>query len=120
MQNTNSRTFTQSTMTVSELLHSTDILHPSDGNISGMCLEDFTLILERMLRGECTTFVIEDDGFIKDGKKRFNIINSYIRGDYALTDSSLFSTLSQKAFSELPGETQEQILNLPLVVIHEG
>ena len=113
-------------MTVSRLIEDGMIVEPDTSIMDGKVLEDFTYYIESLLIGTAVSpFVL---GFrpelkgqkrcleIVDGKKRYTIIKSYVRGDFCLTECRFCKSLSQKSFYDLPLDIQRRIKDTVLTV----
>lgn len=116
----------KSEMTVSSLMEDGMIVEPDTSIMDGKMLEDFTYYIESLLIGTAVApFVL---GFrptlkgqercleIVDGKKRYTILKSYVRGDFCLTECRFCKSISQKSFYDLPREIQRRIKDTVLTV----
>lgn len=116
----------KSEMTVSRLLEDGMIVDPDTSILNGKMLEDFTYYIESLLIGTAVApFVLGNSPALKgqgkfieivDGKKRYTILKSYVRGDFCLTECRFCKSLSQKSFCDLPREIQRRIKDTVLTV----
>lgn len=116
----------KSEMTVSCFLEDGMIVDPDTSILNGKMLEDFTYYIESLLIGTAVApFVLGNSPALKgqgkfieivDGKKRYTILQSYVRGDFCLTECRFCKSLSQKSFCDLPREIQRRIKDTVLTV----
>lgn len=116
----------KSEMTVSSLLEDGMIVEPDTSIMDGKMLEDFTYYIESLLIGTAVApFVLGNSPALKgqdkyceivDGKKRYTILKSYVRGDFCLTECRFCKSMSQKSFYDLSREIQRRIKDTVLTV----
>lgn len=116
----------KSEMTVYRLIEDGMIVEPDTSIMDGKMLEDFTYYIESLLIGTAVApFVLGNSPVLKgqgkcieivDGKKRYTILKSYVRGDFCLTECRFCKSLSQKSFYDLPRDTQRRIKDTVLTV----